>query len=90
MKSLRPCPRCLTPKAEFPNLGLAEDQQRRLKFKRIDNQARNDLVDNARSIIFLDGRAIDSKGVESYVKPWSYAPTKVRRIDVNPASVLTG
>lgn len=65
------------PKAEFPNLGLVEDWQRRLKFKRVDNQARNDLVTKARSIIFGSGRAVNSKGVELLVKPWSYVPTKV-------------
>src|SRR2546423_669923 len=77
MKSLRPCPRCLMLKADFPNLGLPEDQQQRLKLKRIDNQTRNNLVAEARSKIFTDGRAVNSKGVEQLLKSHSYVPTEV-------------
>jgi hypothetical protein len=80
MKSHRPCPRCLTPKVEFANLGVPEDQRRRRKLRRIDNQARNDKVAQARLIIYTDGRAVNSKGVESLMKPHSYVPTKVSSV----------
>lgn len=77
MKSGRPCPRCLVPKGEFPNLGILEDERRRQRLKRIDNGARNQLVTQARSIIYTIGRAINYKKVESLLKPHSYAPTEV-------------
>ncbi|KAF8603666.1 hypothetical protein BDV93DRAFT_523134 [Ceratobasidium sp. AG-I] len=76
MKSHRPCPRCFIPRAEFPNLGIPEDVRRRGKLKRIDDKARNDLVAQARSFIFIDGRAIGYKGVELLLKPHSYTPTE--------------
>ncbi|KAG9123570.1 hypothetical protein FRC07_014709, partial [Ceratobasidium sp. 392] len=74
MKSLRPCPRCLMPKSEFQNLGLASDFRRRLKLRRIDDQARSDLVRQARSIIYDEGRATTAKRVEILLKPHSYVP----------------
>lgn len=78
MKSIRPCPRCLIPKSEFPNLGLPEDQERRNELKRVDNPARNHLVTQARSIIFTDGRAVTYQSVEKLMKPQSYVPIEVR------------
>jgi hypothetical protein len=90
MKSLRPCPRCLTPKAEFPNLGLSEDWRRRLTFKRVDDQARNDLVTKARSVIFTDGRAVNSKRVELLVKPSSYVPTTASLVTIYPVLFSMG
>lgn len=79
MKSFQPCPRCLVPKAEFPNLGVPEDWRQRRELKRVDTQARNDLVAQARSIIFTNGRAVTYKGVEQLLKPQSYVPTEVRQ-----------
>ncbi|KAG9075746.1 hypothetical protein FRC06_009912, partial [Ceratobasidium sp. 370] len=75
MKSLRPCPRCLMPRAEFKNMGLASDLCRRQELKRVDNKKRNDLVHDARSIIYDEGRAVSSKKVEDLLKPHSYVPT---------------
>jgi hypothetical protein len=77
MKSHRPCPRCLIPKAEFPNLGIPEDQRRRKRLKRIDDNARNNLVAQARSIIYTEGLAVNSGRVELLLKPHSYTPTAV-------------
>lgn len=65
------------PKAEFPNMGLPEDFRQRESLKRIDNKARNDLVRDARSIIYADGRAVTSPRVEKLLKPYSYVPTNV-------------
>jgi hypothetical protein len=77
MKSHRPCPRCLLPKVEFPNLGIPEDQRRWQIHKRIDDKARNNSVAQARSIIFAEGRAVNSTRVELLLKPHSYTPTEV-------------
>ena len=62
---------------EFPNLGTPEDQQRRKRLKRIDSEARNSLVTQARSIIYTEGLAVNSDRVELLLKPYSYAPTAV-------------
>ncbi|KAG8749084.1 hypothetical protein FRC12_013578 [Ceratobasidium sp. 428] len=74
MKSMYPCPRCLMPKSEFKNLGLASDFIRRQKLKRVDNEERAVLVDLARLIIFDEGRTTNSKRVEELLKPNSYVP----------------
>ncbi|KAG8702016.1 hypothetical protein FRC09_004999 [Ceratobasidium sp. 395] len=80
MKSLYPCPRCLMPKSEFRNLGLASDFVRRQKLKRIDNEERGVLVDLARLVIFDEGRATNSKRVEQLLKPQSYVPNAFSRL----------
>ncbi|KAG8728066.1 hypothetical protein FRC10_005364, partial [Ceratobasidium sp. 414] len=71
MKSLRPCPRCLMPRSEFKNMGLPSDMQRRQQLKRIDDKDRNDLVREAREIIYTEGRAVNSKRVEELLRPYS-------------------
>ncbi|CUA77217.1 CRISPR-associated endonuclease Cas9 [Streptococcus mutans UA159] [Rhizoctonia solani] len=73
MKSLFPCPRCLTPKCEFHKLGLPEDQARREQLKRVDNRSRSD-VHQARSFIYDKGRAVNSQDVENLLKSESYTP----------------
>ncbi|EUC58469.1 hypothetical protein RSOL_256740 [Rhizoctonia solani AG-3 Rhs1AP] len=76
MGSLHPCTRCLMPKSEFVNMGLPSDVRRRQELKRVDTKERNDLVREARSIIYNEGRAITSKRVEQLLKPHSYVPTE--------------
>ncbi|KAG8705415.1 hypothetical protein FRC08_001682 [Ceratobasidium sp. 394] len=75
INSLRPCPRCLTPKSEFGNMGLPTDMWWRKRQKRVDDEVRSDLVHDAREIIYTEGRAVNSKRVEQLLRPHSYVPT---------------
>ncbi|KAG8699804.1 hypothetical protein FRC08_005094 [Ceratobasidium sp. 394] len=76
INSLRPCPRCLMPKSGFGNMGLPSDMQRQQQLRRVDTRERNNLIRDARSVIYAEGRAVNSKRVEQLLQPHSYVPTE--------------
>jgi hypothetical protein len=71
-----PCPRCLIPKIRLHSLGMARDRQQRTTLLRSD-EARDQLVVTARSIIYDQNRGVDSIAVENLLKPCSWVPTCV-------------
>lgn len=72
-----PCPRCLTPKAQVPEMGTKTDSARRERLVRLDNTSRRADVALARSFIYEKGRNVDSTAVENMLKAESYVPTTV-------------
>ena len=75
-----PSPRTLLEKQYIPGLGTTADDQRRQHI-RLDNDHRQENVEQARKFIFEKGLGIKSKGVEGLLESKSYTPTRVRICD---------
>jgi hypothetical protein len=74
----RPCPCCKVRKKDIYLLGTEEDMEQRISGRRIDDEERWQRVEEARSLIYNSGYAVDNnKYVEALLKGESLVPTKV-------------
>lgn len=71
-----PCASCETPLKYIHMLGTTADGQRRAH-KRIDNEDKQDKIENARRWIFESGYRVDSSRVKECLGPHSLIPTRV-------------
>ena len=71
-----PCASCETPLKYIHMLGTTADEQRRAH-KRVDNDDRQDRVENSRRWIFENGNRVDSTRVKDCLGPHSIVPTRV-------------
>jgi hypothetical protein len=72
----RPCPRCLILKKDIPDVGTPRDTQRRQRF-RSDNKRKRQDVEDARKLIYQEGRLIQHKKVQDILGKQSTVPTRV-------------
>ena len=72
-----PCPRCLILKSNIPRLGMEVDKKARQKLARVDSKEIQDMVNNARRLIFEDGINVSSIFIDHLLKPHSLVPTRV-------------
>lgn len=72
-----PCPKCLVPKSELAELGTTHDEQSRISHARHDNKELREKVEQARTLIYQKGYAVNNKRVESILADESLVPTKV-------------
>lgn len=72
-----PCPRCTILLSEVHNIGMPLDRSDRKTKARCDNTARQNKVNEARSLINDYGHIVNSADVERLLKPESLVPTSV-------------
>ncbi|CUA77715.1 putative ubiquitin carboxyl-terminal hydrolase FAF-Y [Rhizoctonia solani] len=70
------CPRCLMPKFKFKFVGQQNDIKFRTNHPRIDNEDRQCRIESARTLIYSNGKKLNSKFVEQLLEPQSLVPTK--------------
>ncbi|KAG8700404.1 hypothetical protein FRC08_004728 [Ceratobasidium sp. 394] len=70
----RLCPRCFVEKTATSQMGTPTDMQTRKK-KRIDNEKRRAKIEQARRLIYDQGKALANNAVEGLLKDHSYTPT---------------
>lgn len=75
-----PCPRCLTPMADVPNLGTAEDRAQRSSLARNSNAEWQDKISSARNLIYRQNYAVTNDQVEAKLKSESLTPNTVSYI----------
>ncbi|KAG9085486.1 hypothetical protein FS749_004383 [Ceratobasidium sp. UAMH 11750] len=68
------CPRCFVEKTTTSQMGTPTDMQTRKK-KWIDNEKRRAKIEQARCLIYDQGKALASDAVEALLKDHSYTPT---------------
>ncbi|KAG9087801.1 hypothetical protein FRC06_002358 [Ceratobasidium sp. 370] len=68
------CPRCFIKKTAASQMGTPTDMLTRKK-KRIDNEKRRAKVEQARRLIYDQGKALTNNAVEGLLKDQSYTPT---------------
>ncbi|KDN35424.1 hypothetical protein RSAG8_11601, partial [Rhizoctonia solani AG-8 WAC10335] len=71
-----PCVRCLIPMELIHNMGTQSDMQARRKNPRQDNLRRQKLVNQARSLIYDNNKAVGNAEVEALLRPSSLVPTE--------------
>ncbi|KAK7442067.1 hypothetical protein VKT23_016343 [Stygiomarasmius scandens] len=71
-----PCPHCLVEKDQIDQLGTKWDRRRRETKARIDSEHRQSTIERIRKWIFDAGRSIASDVVETFLKPFSWIPTR--------------
>lgn len=71
-----PCPRCLTPKDLFDQLGTKLDHNRRVRLARVNSLQYRVKVSNARDIIYRQNRPVNSKFVNAILQEESLVPTE--------------
>nr|GAT49693.1 predicted protein [Mycena chlorophos] len=89
-----PCPRCLLPKEQVPDMGMDLDQKRREKLVRIDDDHRRSRIARVRTWIYEWGYRIKAAAVERWLSPFSEVPTsnafsdRLSRFNFNPFKML--
>ncbi|RDB18275.1 hypothetical protein Hypma_000641 [Hypsizygus marmoreus] len=78
-----PCPRCLIPKTQIPELGTKRDEARRTATHRADSSPQRFTLNVAREWIYHKGNGVKSAAVERMLSVASLVPT------VNAFSVLS-
>ncbi|KAJ3531696.1 hypothetical protein NMY22_g8044 [Coprinellus aureogranulatus] len=71
-----PCPRCLVSLGQIPAMGLPSDRLIRTSLTRVDNAERQKKVEEARKLIYRENLSVNSKRVDSILKPTSLVPTQ--------------
>jgi hypothetical protein len=71
------CPRCLVQKSAASKMGSVPDMRLRVVKRRFVNNRYRDKIAQARSLIYSNGRVVQSTLVEELLKPESYVPTLV-------------
>ncbi|OWZ59469.1 hypothetical protein C356_00984 [Cryptococcus neoformans c45] len=69
------CPLCVMSKSFFANIGKASDKAERKRSQRVDSHAMQKAVLKARKRIFVEGKSILSKYVQSLLKPFGCSAT---------------
>jgi len=62
---------------EIPDLGTAEDRQKRVERSRVDSDEHQTLVKDARKKLYDEGYAVDGENVDGLLKGESLVPTEV-------------
>ncbi len=76
-KGKHPCPHCLINLKGIPNIGTEEDRSLRNTHARKDDRFLNQLVEEARHLIYDEGYAVNLEKVQSLLKDISTVPTVV-------------
>ncbi|KAJ7210726.1 hypothetical protein GGX14DRAFT_363047 [Mycena pura] len=90
----RPCPRCMLPKEQIPELGTVNDMKRRETLARVDDPPRRTRIATVRRWIYERAYGIKSKAVENYLQPQSETPTsnafsdRLSKFSFNPFRML--
>jgi Zn-finger nucleic acid-binding protein len=74
-----PCPRCLVKMQNAAKAGVPTDMMTRATRVRVDSNALQGVIQQARDLIFRQGRPIKSAAVERLLKPHSLVPTVVSK-----------
>ncbi|KAG6913175.1 hypothetical protein DXG01_009051 [Tephrocybe rancida] len=69
-----PCPRCLVLKSQLRGMGMRDDLDQRVVAVRINDASQRKKVQAARKFIYELGFAVNSKSVETILKPLSLVP----------------
>ena len=72
------CPRCLSVKSTISQVGSKMDMHIRVKYARIDNDARRFDIEVVRKMLFEKGMNISSIKIDRILGPTSAVPTRVR------------
>ena len=71
------CPRCLSLKQNITQVASRRDMSKRVKFARVDSEARRYNVEQVRKMLFEKGIAITSVFVNRILEGTSGVPTRV-------------
>ncbi|KDQ54663.1 hypothetical protein JAAARDRAFT_696959 [Jaapia argillacea MUCL 33604] len=83
-----PCPRCLVTFDTIPSLGTPCDWEARDTDMRADSEARQQLVVNARKLIYKQGYVVTSEHVDALLKEQSLVPTRLLLLGFNIFAML--
>ncbi|KAI0069759.1 hypothetical protein K474DRAFT_1687673 [Panus rudis PR-1116 ss-1] len=72
-----PCPTCKIPKDKLPEVGMKQDDTRRMRDARHDNLQFRNRTEIARNAVYNGGKTIKSTIVESILSDESLVPTKI-------------
>ena len=72
------CPRCLSVKSTISQVGSKMDMRNRVKYARIDNDARRFDIEVVRKMLSEKGMNISSIKIDRILGPTSAVPTRVR------------
>ena len=72
------CPRCLSVKSTISQVGSKMDMRNRVKYARIDNDARRFDIEVVRKMLSEKGMNIYSIKIDRILGPTSAVPTRVR------------
>lgn len=72
-----PCPLCYCKKSQLPEMGTVPDMKRRAQLRK-DTTARQEEVELAREMIYLDGVPTSGQSVKALLNPTSTLPVQAR------------
>lgn len=76
-KGQHPCPHCLITFEDIPKMGTEDDRKLREDLARVDGKLWQDLVKEARRLMYQEGYAINGDKVNDVLKNISGVPTLV-------------
>lgn len=71
-----PCPLCYVKKSQLPEMGTIPDAKRTARLRK-DTPARQNEVELAREMIYLDGESVKAQAVTALLEPTSTLPVQV-------------
>lgn len=71
-----PCPSCYCKKCQLPEMGTIPDMKRSARLRK-DTPGRQNEVELAREMIYLDGKSVKAQGVKALLEPTSTLPVQV-------------